>query len=250
MILLSFNLIDNEADAAGHTVVPENERTEITVQNTNAILSILEVYDVKATFFVEISLLGKIRPLLKKIVSQGHEVSFFNRDSTIQEVEDAKFSTEDFLKKNIRGMRQKKISLDFPALKQLEFTYVSNIENAWILFPLQRLKRSTEIQEKIGMTIVPESISPYSQLPYNDFVFQMLPLSFYRNMVFETLQNEEFVLIYLDSRQFTDYRKYPFTIPFYRKWNSGRKMEDKLMKFLKWVNEKELATSRMKDYIF
>ncbi|MBL7879943.1 MAG: polysaccharide deacetylase, partial [Chryseobacterium gambrini] len=63
-------------------------------------------------------------------------------------------------------------------------------------------------------------------------------------------KKDDFVLIYLNSWQFTDFKKYRFDIPFYRKLNSGKKMEDKLDALLSWINEKEMATSRMKDYIF
>ena len=100
------------------------------------------------------------------------------------------------------------------------------------------------------MSIIPESISPYSQLPYNDFTFQIIPQKFYQNMVVETLKNEEFVVIYLNAWQFTDFSKHHFDIPFYRKINSGKSMEDKLTEFLTWINEEEHATSRMKDYLF
>ena len=115
---------------------------------------------------------------------------------------------------------------------------------------LKRLKRSTEIFEENGLSIIPESISPYSQIPYNDFVFQVVPLKFYQNMVVETLKNEDFVLIYLNSWQFTDLEKHQFQVPFYRKYNSGRRMENKLEDFLQWMNENEFAFSRMKDFVF
>lgn len=250
MILLTFNLINIFASLKHNREISEVERTEITQKNTNSLLRILELHDIKATFFVEIALTEKLKPLLKKIIEKGHEISFYNRNSTLKEIEEAKFSIQNFIEKNIRGIRQKEISYTVPELKSLEFNYISNIENANILFPFKRLQRSTEISEEAGMNIVPESISPFSQLPYNDFVFQMLPQTYYQNMVVETLKAEDFVLIYLNSWQFTDFKKYPFQIPFYRKLNSGRKMEDKLEDFLKWINEKELATSRMKDYIF
>ncbi len=104
------------------------------------------------------------------------------------------------------GIRQKDVKVPQEELKMMEFNYVSNIDNANILFPFKRLKRDTEITEEDGLSIVPESISPYSQLPYNDFVFQILPMKYYQSMVVETLQNEEFVLIYLNSWQFTDFK--------------------------------------------
>ncbi|ROI04640.1 polysaccharide deacetylase [Chryseobacterium sp. G0240] len=250
MILLTFNITNIEAEGKNGSIITDEERLKITEDNTKAILRILDIHDIKASFFVEISLTGKLRNLIKAISSKGHEIAFYNQNSNPEEIENAKKDIQDLLEKQIRGIRQKEVKVPQEDLKMLEFNYVSNIDNADILFPFKRLKRDTEITEEDGLSIVPESISPYSQLPYNDFVFQILPMKYYRNMVLETLQNEGFVLIYLNVWQFTDFKKYYFDIPFYRKLFSGKKMEDKLDALLTFINGKELAVSRMKDYIF
>ncbi len=250
MVLLTFNIITIEASCKKETFVSDVDRLKITVENTRAILRILDIHDIKASFFVEISIAEKLRDLLKAISFKGHEIAFYNQNSGREEVENVKRSIQDFLEKPIKGIRQKNVKIELSDLKLMEFNYVSNIDNADILFPLKRLKRDTEIVEEDGLSIVPESISPYSQLPYNDFTFQILPVKFYRNMVFETLKNDDFVLIYLNTWQFTDFGKYHFEVPFFRRMNSGKKMEDKLEALLSWINEKEMATSRMKDYIF
>lgn len=250
MILLTFNIINSKSDFVKNHHIEEQEIVKITEQNTSAILRILENHNILSTFFVEISLVSKLTTLIKKISRSGHEISFYNDNSTLSDIETAKKSTEEYLGKTIRGIRQKDIFHSVAELKNLEFNYISNIENANILFPFQRLKRSTEISQMNGLSIIPESISPYSQIPYNDFVFQMLPLTLYKNMVTETMRNEDFVLIYLDSRQFTDLDRFKFKIPFYRKYNSGKKMEDKLEEFVRWINNNENATSRMKDFVF
>lgn len=250
MILLTFNIIKNKSDFEKDFTIDEEEILKITEQNTSAILRILENNNVLATFFIEVSLVDKLKPIIKKIISKGHELAFFNENSTLQEIETAKKNTEEFTEKKIRGIRQKEVTISIEDLKNLEFTYISNIENADILFPLKRLKRSTEISLKNGVNIITESISPYSQIPYNDFVFQVIPLPFYQNMVLDTMKNNDFVLVYLNSWQFTDFEKFKFDISFYRKYNSGRKMEDKLENFLNWGNEGDFAFSRMKDFIF
>ncbi|WP_326982939.1 polysaccharide deacetylase [Chryseobacterium sp. MYb264] len=250
MILLTFNIANIEAETKNGFEISGAQRLSITENNTKAILRILDLHETKASFFIEISIVEKLQNLIKAISSKGHEIAFYNKNSSLQEIETAKKLTQDFLEKQIRGIRQKDCKLPFEELKSLEFNYVSNIDNANILFPFKRLKRDTEISEENGLSIVPESISPYSQLPYNDFVFQVLPTKYYENMVFETLKNDGFVLIYLNVWQFTDFSTYPFDIPFYRRRNSGKKMEDKLDALLAWFNEKEMATSRMKDYIF
>jgi DNA polymerase III delta prime subunit len=250
MVLFTFNIINIEAEAQKGIQISGDERLKVTEDNTKAILRILDIHNVKASFFVEISIAQKLQNLIKAISSKGHEIAFYNKNSTLQEIEETKKFTQEFLEKQIRGIRQKDFKLPQESLKLLEFNYVSNIDNANILFPFKRLKRDTQITEEDGLSIVPESISPYSQLPYNDFVFQILPMKYYQNMVFETLKSDDFVLIYLNSWQFTDFSRYQFDIPFYRRLKSGRKMEDKLDALLTWINEKEMATSRMKDYIF
>ncbi|MBB4805115.1 hypothetical protein HNP38_000387 [Chryseobacterium defluvii] len=250
MILLTFNVVNIEAETKNGVHIPDEERLKITEDNTKAVLRILDIHDIKATFFIEISIAEKLKNLIKAISGRGHEIAFYNKNSTLEEIDQVKKNMQDFLEKQIRGIRQKDFKLPQESLKLLEFSYISNIDNANILFPFKRLERNTEITEENGLSLVPESISPYSQLPYNDFVFQILPMKYYQSMVFETLKNDEFVLIYLNSWQFTDFSKYQFKIPFYRSLFSGRKMEDKLDALLTWINEKELATSRMKDYIF
>lgn len=250
MILLTFNIVTIEAETKNGVRVSAEQRLKISEENTKAILRILDVHDVKASFFVEVSIAAQLPALLKSISYKGHEIAFYNDHSALQEVEEAKKYVQELLEKQVKGLRQKDCKLPPESLKMLEFGYISNIDHAEILFPFKRLKRDTAIRETDGLSIVPESISPYSQLPYNDFVFQLLPMKYYQNMVFETLKNDEFVLIYLNSWQFTDFNKHSFRVPLHRRMNSGKKMEDKLDALLTWINGKELATSRMKDYLF
>ncbi|NMR34068.1 polysaccharide deacetylase [Chryseobacterium aquaticum] len=250
MILLTFNVVNIESENKKGFQMNAEERLEITESNTKSILRILDIYETKASFFIEISIVENLKNLIKAISAQGHEIAFYNKNSSASQIEAVKKTTEDFLEKQIRGIRQKEFKIDETDLKLLGFHYISNIDHADILFPFKRLKRDSAITEENGMSIVPESISPYSQLPYNDFVFQVLPMKYYQNMVFETLKNDDFVLVYLDSWQFTDLEKYQFRVPFYRRYNTGKKMEDKLEEFFTWINKNEMATSRMKDYIF
>lgn len=250
MILLTFNIVNIESETKNGFHISYNDRLQITESNAQSVLRILDIHEIKASFFIEISIVEKLKNLMKAISAQGHEIAFYNKNSSGSQIEETKKWAEDFLEKQIKGIRQKEFKISENDLKLMGFNYISNIDNADILFPFKRLKRDSEITEENGISIVPESISPYSQLPYNDFIFQVLPMKYYQNMVFETLKNDDFVLVYLDSWQFTDVKKYKFKVPFYRNYNSGKKMEDKLEAFLVWINEKELATSRMKDYIF
>lgn len=250
MILLTFNIINADRAFSATTTLSQEELLEITVQNTKAILRSLESRETLATFFIEVSLLAMLEKLIKKIINGGHELSFYTTDSTLEEIEVAKKNTEDLIGKPIRGIRIKADHYALSDLNNLRFTYISLIEDTALIYPFKRFERKEPFKEQNGLSILHESISRYSQIPYSDFIFQALPLSYYESMVLQTIKKDEFVLIYLNSWQFTDFRKNSFDLPFYKKYNSGQKLQDKLDRFLNWINENELAYARVKDFAF
>ena len=248
MILLTFNILNLKDSAGNVEELTHAENLEITIQNTNAILRSLDSADILATFFIEISIIPELKLLIKKINQQGHEVAFLNIDSTKEEIESVKINTQDFIGKRIRGIRLKEGSFTFSELHHLGFTYVSLDDDIKLLFPLKRFERKAPFTEQNGLIILHESISRYSQIPYNAYIFQALPLPFYKTMVIETIKKDEFVLIYLNSWQFTDFQKYDYGLPFHKKYKTGKKLHDKLDRFLDWMNEEQIAYSRIKDF--
>ena len=250
MILLTFNIINPDCAFKNVGGLNDEELLEITIQNTKAILRSLGNKEIRATFFIEISLVLNLEKLIKKIINEGHEISFYNIDSTLIQLEKVKKWTEDLIGKQIRGIRMKENDFALSEIHHLRFTYVSLIENTAMIFPFKRFERKTAFTEQNGLSILHESISRYSQIPYNDFIFQIIPLSYYKNMVIETIKKDEFVLVYLNSWQFTDFEKDFFEILFYKKYNSGKKLHDKLDDFCNWMIENELASARVKDFAF
>ena len=123
MVLLTFNIVNNKSDFKKGHFLDEEELTKITVQNTTSILRLLEFNNILATFFIEISLVEKLQPLIKKIIGKGHELALYNENSTLLQIENSKKIAEEFIGKMVRGIRQKDISISVDDLKKLEFTY-------------------------------------------------------------------------------------------------------------------------------
>lgn len=250
MILLSFNIINPEISEKNKGLVSEEELLKITSEGTLKILEILEKNLLQATFFVEISLVEKMPELLKIIVKKGHELALLNKNSYQSEIEKTKSLAEEIVGKTINGLRQfpeKRVSSEL--VKSMKFIYRSPLDYANIFFFKNTLEKKIA-QEENGIMVIPESVSPYSRLPYNDFTFQMIPLFFYKSMINETLQKDEYVMIYLNSWQFVELNDEKFGLPFYRKYNLGIEMESKLDRFLKYLEDNEIAITRMKDFFF
>ena len=250
MILLSFNIIHPEISEKNLGLVSEEELLKVTSDGTLKILEILEKYMLQATFFVEISLVEKLPELLKIIVKKGHELSLLNKNSYQSEIEKAKLFAEELTGKSVRGLRQlpeKRVNSEM--VKKLGFIYRSPLDYANIFFYKNTLEKKIAKEEN-GIMVIPESVSPYSRIPYNDFSFQLIPMFFYKNMINETLQKEDYVMVYLNSWQFLELNHSKFGLPLYRKYNLGKQMENKLERFLQFVEESEWAVTRIKDFFF
>ncbi|PZU83379.1 MAG: polysaccharide deacetylase [Chryseobacterium sp.] len=230
--------------------ISESELIISIEEKVSSILLLLELHEFQATFFIDISLAEELKKTIKNISFAGHEIAFYNSNSNLKTIEKVKQNLEDFLQKPIRGLRQKYHQISYSEIKKLDFNYISNIEESRINFLWRKLTAKTDIHIENDLTVVPESQSPYSQLPFNDYVLQVTPMKYYESMLLESLKNNEYVMIYANIWQLYESKDLPIEIPFYKKINIGRKFEDRLEKLFQFIDENEIAVSRMKDYLF
>lgn len=250
MILLTFNISILQSDRDIRTNISEYELIKSIEENTKIILLLLELHEYHATFFVEISLAEKLQKLLKSLSLAGHEIALYNVNSSLDTIIKTKEKLEDILDKPVKGLRQKQHRIPYADIKQMDFTYVSNIEGSKIDFLWRKLTGKSEIYTEGDITVVPESQSPYSQLPFNDYVLQMTPMKYYESMLLESLKSDEYVMIHANTWQFYPKDKLPFDLPFYKKINLGRKFEDRIEELFQFIDDHDIAVSRMKDYLF
>ena len=250
MILLTFNISIIEKSRGSNNKFSLPELISSIEENIKIILNLLELPEYKATFFVETTLVEPLQKLLKTISLSGHEIALYNVNSELETVAKTKQILEQILQKPIRGLRQKTQRFPYSEIKKMEFSYVSNIEESKIDFLWRKLTEKTEIYTENELTIVPESQSPYSQLPFNDYVLQVTPMKYYESMLLESLKSDEYVMVYANAWQLFSKDKVPFELPFYKKVNLGRNFEDRLEGLFQFMDEHEIAVSRMKDYLF
>lgn len=250
MILLTFNISILQSDRNITTDIPEYELINSIEENTKIILLLLEMHEYHATFFVEISIAERLQKLLKSLSLAGHEIALYNVNSDTDTIVKVKEKLEHILDKPVKGLRQKLHRIPYAEIKKMDFTYVSNIEGSKIDFLWRKLTGKSEIYTENDVTVVPESQSPYSQLPFNDYVLQMTPMKYYESMLLESLKSDEYVMIHANTWQLFSKETLPFALPFYKKINLGRKFEDRLESLFQFIDEHEIAVSRMKDYLF
>lgn len=247
MVLLSFNLTSSADYLQNKLKISDDHLIEILSDNTESILRTLEQHEVDATFFIAGELLRPLSSLVQQMYKHRHEVAVFQRDAS----HDPGFFDQltQIIGKSPKGLRIKKGSIDSAKIRSQGYFYVSQLQDTGLLDLLNVKDFVKSIYTENDLEIIPESRSPYTRLPYNETVFQYIPMKYYQNMVLETLKNSEYVSVYLNMLQFTDFDAAGLRVPFYRKYNTGKKLDDKLNEFLSFVNDNDFATSIMKDYL-
>ncbi len=250
MVLLTFNISISENRILKNKNISETELITSIEEKAETILLLLDLHEFQATFFIEISVAERLQKLIKEISFYGHEIALYNINSTPENIEKTKQNLEQFLEKPVRGLRQKEHQFSYPQIQKMEFKYVSEIKESSINFLWRKLTSTTTIDIENDLNVIPESQSPYSQLPFNDYVLQVIPMKYYENMLLESLKNNDYVMIYANVWQLFNSSELPFKLPFYKKINNGRKFEDRLEQLFQFIDENEIAVARMKDYLF
>lgn len=250
MVLLTFNISISENRILKNKNISETELITSIEEKTETILLLLDLHEFQATFFIEISVAERLQKLIKKISFNGHEIALYNINSTVDFTEITKQNIENIIEKPIRGLRQREHQFSYAEIQKMEFKYVSEIKESSINFLWRKLTSRTDLHIENDVNVIPESQSPYSQLPFNDYVLQVIPMKYYENMLLESLKNNDYVMIYANAWQLFSSSESPFKLPFYKKINNGRKFEDRLEQLFQFIDENEIAVARMKDYLF
>lgn len=250
MVLLTFNVNIYENGIVLNQKHNQDSLIKAIEEKAEVLLLLLELHEFQATFFIEISIAERLEKLLKKISFNGHEIALYNINSTVDFTEITKQNIENIIEKPIRGLRQREHQFSYAEIQKMEFKYVSEIKESSINFLWRKLTSRTAIHIENDVNVIPESQSPYSQLPFNDYVLQVIPMKYYENMLLESLKNNEYVMIYVNAWQFFNRNESPFDLPFYKKINTGRTFEDRLEQLFQFIDENEIAVARMKDYLF
>ncbi len=250
MILLTFNIYKPDFLSKKIQQVSYENWAKTEEKNIDTILKNLQKHEVFATFFVTVPLVELLQNTLLLITKSGHEIALYYDGEDFTQVKSAKIFLEKLTGKTIKGIRQKEHAISVNSVQELGCNYLSEIDKSDAFFMFKKLERNTQISEEKGIQIIPESISSISQLPINEFVFQYVPISYYNNMILETLRNNDFLQFYLDSWQFSDFKNPEISLPFYKRYNLGSSLNQKFTAFLQFCEEKEIAISRVKDYLF
>ena len=255
MILLSFDVEEFDGPREHGVDYSLEEGMKVSVVGTNIILDVLKANDVKATFFCTANFAENAPDVMKRIISEGHEVACHGVDHFEPKETDFEVSkeiVEGVCDLTVTGYRQPRM---FPVLdseiKRVGYRYNSSLNPAFIPGRYMNLDTPRTWFVKDGVMQIPASVTPLVRFPLFWLSLHNLPEFMYHWMVRRVLKHDGYFVTYFHPWEFYELKKHPeFKMPFIIKNHSGRQMAerlDRLVKMLKNHNHEFITYDEFVD---
>ena len=255
MILLSFDVEEFDGPREHGVDYSLEEGMKVSVVGTNIILDVLKANDVKATFFCTANFAENAPDVMKRIISEGHEVACHGVDHfepTETDFEVSKEIVEGVCDLTVTGYRQPRM---FPVLdseiKRVGYRYNSSLNPAFIPGRYMNLDTPRTWFMKDGVMQIPASVTPLVRFPLFWLSLHNLPEFMYHWLVRRVLKHDGYFVTYFHPWEFYELKEHPeFRMPFIIKNHSGRAMAerlDRLVKMLKNHNHEFITYDEFVD---
>ncbi len=255
MILLSFDIEEFDGPREHGVEYSLEEGMKVSVEGTNIILDVLKANDVRATFFCTANFAERAPDVMKRIISEGHEVACHGVDHFEPKETDFEVSkeiVERVCDLTVTGYRQPRM---FPVLdseiKRVGYRYNSSLNPAFIPGRYMNLDTPRTWFVKDGVMQIPASVTPLVRFPLFWLSLHNLPEFMYHWMVRRVLKHDGYFVTYFHPWEFYELKKHPeFKMPFIIKNHSGRQMAerlDRLVKMLKNHNHEFITYDEFVD---
>ena len=239
-IMLSFDLEEFDLPREYNQEIEEEEMYKISFDGLKNLLNVL---DVRATFFVTANFAKKYPELIKEI-SEKHEVGLhgdehkdnyleLNEEKVEKKLTKAKKEIENIINRKIKGFRAPRLQFNkYKVLKKLNIDYDSSYIPSYMPGRYNNLFGKRKVFFKDDVKVIPLSVFPVIRIPMAWYVFRNFGLWYGK---LGTRLNKEVCLIF-HPWEFTDLNK--FKIMGLIKRNTGNKMLKMLKDYIKWGESK------------
>lgn len=240
-IIITFDLEEFDFPLEHHQIISEEEQFRITTEGLQRLVTLLNLYDVRATFFITGNFCEK-HPTLVKMLSEKHEIAshaYYHSQFDEEYIIKSKSILESTTGKQVKGFRMPLMQvIDYATLKQAGYEYDSSVNPTFIPGRYNNfgISRKPYNEPQSGIIEFPVSVSPLIRFPLFWLSFKNLPLLTYKLLCNWTLQKDTYLHLYFHPWEFADISSYK--IPGYIKRLNGDRYAHKFGKLLQFLKSK------------
>ncbi len=244
MILLSFDIEEFDVPLE-HGVRYDPVAEGMTVSRTGAerILDVLRRSGVRATFFCTGNFASNAPDIIRRFVSEGHEVACHGVDHwqpKPADVHESKAIVGRVAGITPRGYRQPRMfAVSDEELQRAGYDYNSSLNPAFIPGRYMHLSAPRTWFMRNGVMQIPASVTPWLRFPLFWLSLHNLPQWLYHFLVRRTLSHDGYFVTYFHPWEFYDLCEHPeLRIPYIIRRNSGRAMCQRLENLIEMLKSR------------
>ncbi|MDR0798315.1 MAG: polysaccharide deacetylase family protein [Dysgonamonadaceae bacterium] len=254
MILLSFDIEEFDLPLEYGREISFEDQMVVSKEGTQRILQLLEKHRIQATFYITANFAQHAPEIVARIADAGHEVAshgYFHSDFRPEHLKTSKELLEAMTKTRVEGYRMARMMpVTESEIKRAGYSYNSSINPTFLPGRYNNLKEPRRYFLREGVWQLPVSVSPFFRFPLFWLSFRNLPESLYRFLVKWTCKTDGYLNVYFHPWEFMPIgEKGKYSIPGYVTKNTGKKMEERLGRFIDWAKKQDYEFVRTKDFI-
>ena len=254
MVLLSFDIEEFDMPLEYGKDISFEDQIAISRKGTVIILDLLQKYKVQATFFSTAIFAMAAPDLIKRLVSEGHELAshtYYHSEFKNEDLLLSKQKLEEISHTDVVGLRMPRMyPVDDFEVEKAAYLYNSSINPTYLPGRYNHFDKPRTYFKQEGVWQIPASVSPIIRFPLFWLSFHNLPLWLYQFLIKWTIKKDNYLNIYFHPWEFTNLKQpEKFNFPGYVSKNSGVQMIKRFDKMLFWMNEKNYKFGTFKDFL-
>lgn len=239
-VLLTFDLEEFDIPEEYGAKIPLEDKIKIGKKAVLPILSLLDKYNARATFYTT-AFFAEKEPLLIRKIAEKHEIashSYYHSSFSEEDLSKSKQKLEELSGKKVNGFRMPRLQpFDKLALKKAGYLYDSSMNPTYLPGRYNHLNKPKTLYKENGIYILPTTVSPVFRIPLFWLLFKNINLTLYNFLAYKSLKKYGYINLYFHPWEFTN-EIANYDLPFYIKSKKGVQLLNKLDKFMLKISNK------------
>ncbi|WP_100074213.1 polysaccharide deacetylase family protein [Chryseobacterium camelliae] len=252
MVLLSFDIEEFDMPLEYQGEIPFGKQISVSQTGLERILDLLKKHQVKATFFSTVVFAEHSRPLIERLLKEGHELAshtWFHSEFEEKHLKESKDRLEELFSTRVTGLRMPRMMpVSKNAVEEAGYSYNSSINPTFLPGRYNNLNVSRTYFKEGNVTQVPASVSPNFRIPLFWLSFHNFPLSFYKKLAADTLKKDRYLNVYFHPWEFAEIKDKAYKLPGFTVKHSGREMVERFEEFIIWLKQKSHAFGTFQEF--
>ncbi len=252
-VLFSFDIEEFDMPMEYGKDLTLDEQIRISAEGTKIVLDILRDNKISATFFSTVVFATHAPELIKRIISEGHELAshgYFHSRFELSHLQESKVELERLSGKKVTGFRMARMkSVDDSSVQKAGYVYNSSLNPVYLPGRYNNFFKPRKVFKANGLINVPASATPIVRFPLFWLSFHNLPLWIYKLMCSVTIRSDKYLNIYFHPWEFVDLTPQQYGLPDFASRNSGDKMAQRFTALASWMKEQGYTFGTMHDFV-